>query len=204
MGTRKPPQPDCSAEQPFSVQPKTFVFFDRITRTHRFEVKAQANGTIPAAEAASLLAMHCVMRGQTPNDFGVMVEVDGSLLNGLEQRVRELIDACVTMHFDVQLSQRQRQVLRGVLRELSNKQIAAQLNIGVRTVKFHISVLLTKFDVSNRLRLAQKAGGLMSGAAPSAKLAIFEPSGETIAGGPARKSREDRPGLNLLERRSHG
>ena len=204
MGSRKSPRPQQNTKQTVFVQPKTFVFFDKITRTHRFEVKAQEDGTIPAAEAASLLAVHCVMRGQTPKDFGVMVGVDGNLLNGLERQAQKLIDACVTMHFDLQLSQRQRQVLRGVLQDLTNKQIAEQLSIGIRTVKFHVSALLAKFEASNRQSLAQKAGGLMSGVRPSAKLASFEPAGETIAGPPSRNSRENRPALTFLERRSHG
>jgi DNA-binding CsgD family transcriptional regulator len=204
MGSPKGPQMDRRTQGTFCVQPKTFVFFDKMTRTHRFEVKALADGTVPTAEAASLLAMQCVMRGKTPRDFGVMVGIDTRLLNGLERQAQELIDACVTMHFDVRLSQRQRQVLRGVLQDLSNKQIAEQLEIGVRTVKFHVSALLTKFGVSNRAGLAQKAGGLMSGSTPSAKLAVLKTAAETSPRGRFLNSGENRPTINFLERRSHG
>lgn len=202
MRGQRSPRSDRDAKPFFSVQPRTFVFFDKTTHTHRFEVKAQADGSMPAHEAASLLAMHCVMRGQTPKDFGVMVGVDANLLNGLERRAQKLINACVTLHFDVQLSQRQHQVLRGVLQNLTNKEIAAQLQIGVRTVKFHVSSLLGKFGVTDRLSLAQKTGGLMSGGSPSAKLAIFQPSNRKDSERP--NSRHTRPPLtlNVLTRRS--
>ncbi len=203
MGSQTSPRPRVRPKQAFTVQPSTFVFFDRITRTYRFEVKANNDGTLPTAEAARLLAMHCVMRGQTPADFGVMAGIDGDQLNGLDRHAQRLINACVTLHFDVRLSRRQRQVLRCVLQELNNKQIAGQLEISVRTVKFHISALLTKFGVTNRIRLAQKAGSLMSGAVPSASLTLLKPPGEP-ATLPPRTSREDRPHLNLLGRRSHG
>jgi DNA-binding NarL/FixJ family response regulator len=51
------------------------------------------------------------------------------------------------------LSGRERQVLDGLLENLSNKEIAAQLNISERTVKFHVSNLLSKFRVQRRADL---------------------------------------------------
>ena len=38
-----------------------------------------------------------------------------------------------------------------------SKEIAAKLNISARTVKFHVSALLAKFNVRNRLSLMLKA-----------------------------------------------
>lgn len=162
------------------VHPKTFIFFDKATRTHRFEVRADGTGSLPIDQAASLLAMHCVMCGQMPEDFGVAVDVGGNLLQGIGRRAQKLIDACIDMHCDVQLSQRQNEVLRGVLQHLSNKEIAARLQIGVRTAKFHVSSLLGKFDVVDRVSLAQKTGGLMSAAAPAGKLAVLSSIGAPI------------------------
>jgi len=43
----------------------------------------------------------------------------------------------------------------------ANKEIASELNITVRTVKFHISSLFTKFGVDNRAELARRAAGLL-------------------------------------------
>jgi hypothetical protein len=50
----------------FTVHPKRFVFFDRKTATRRFEVKVDADGSMPINQAVSLLAIHCVARQQMP------------------------------------------------------------------------------------------------------------------------------------------
>jgi DNA-binding NarL/FixJ family response regulator len=51
------------------------------------------------------------------------------------------------------LSRREREVLQAVLENLSNKEIAGQLNISERTAKFHVSNLLAKFGVERRADL---------------------------------------------------
>jgi DNA-binding NarL/FixJ family response regulator len=51
------------------------------------------------------------------------------------------------------LSRREREVLESLLRNLSNKEIASQLNISERTVKFHVSNLLAKHGVRRRADL---------------------------------------------------
>lgn len=51
------------------------------------------------------------------------------------------------------LSRREREVLDALLENLSNKEIAARLNISERTVKFHVSRILSKFHVQRRADL---------------------------------------------------
>lgn len=51
------------------------------------------------------------------------------------------------------LTPRQREVLSLVLEQKSNKEIAAMLNLSVRTAKFHVSALLKKFGVASRIEL---------------------------------------------------
>lgn len=51
------------------------------------------------------------------------------------------------------LSQRERQVLDGVLKSQSNKEIAASLYISESTVKFHLTRLFAKFGVRRRADL---------------------------------------------------
>jgi len=51
------------------------------------------------------------------------------------------------------VSSREREVLEGLLDNLSNKEIASKLNISERTVKFHVSNLLSKFGVQRRADL---------------------------------------------------
>lgn len=55
-----------------------------------------------------------------------------------------------------QLSARQRMVLAKLLENKVNKEIATELDITVRTVKFHISNLLQKFDCSARVELINR------------------------------------------------
>lgn len=51
------------------------------------------------------------------------------------------------------LSRREQEVLDSLLENLSNKEIANKLNIAERTVKFHVSNLLSKFGVRRRADL---------------------------------------------------
>lgn len=51
------------------------------------------------------------------------------------------------------LSRRQQEVYELVLKQKTNKEIAWELNISERTVKFHVSDLLSKFCVRSRVDL---------------------------------------------------
>ena len=51
------------------------------------------------------------------------------------------------------LSRREKEVVQGLLDNLSNKEIASKLYISERTVKFHVSNLLQKFNVRRRADL---------------------------------------------------
>jgi DNA-binding CsgD family transcriptional regulator len=48
------------------------------------------------------------------------------------------------------LSRREREVYDLLLENLSNKEIAKRLNVSERTAKFHVSNLLSKFQVKRR------------------------------------------------------
>jgi DNA-binding NarL/FixJ family response regulator len=56
-----------------------------------------------------------------------------------------------------QLSDRQRQVLDGLLMGLSNKQIARELKLAEGTVKIHIGALLRALSASNRAHVCRIA-----------------------------------------------
>jgi DNA-binding NarL/FixJ family response regulator len=51
------------------------------------------------------------------------------------------------------LSRREQEVLDALLENLANKEIASKFNISERTVKFHVSNLLSKFGVRRRADL---------------------------------------------------
>ena len=55
------------------------------------------------------------------------------------------------------LTPRERSVLEHLARGLANKQIAAQLGIAERTVKFHVSAVFTKLGASNRTEAVTRA-----------------------------------------------
>jgi DNA-binding NarL/FixJ family response regulator len=206
MSSRENPRSNHRAKKEFFVRPKAFVFFDKTTRAQRFEVKADVDGNLPADAAASLLAVCCVARGQMPTDFEVMVKFGEDLLDGLGQRATRLIDACVAVRSPFRLTRRQHEVLRGVLQNLGNKEIAVQLNLAARTVKFHVHALFVRFDVADRMSLIRKTGDMLSAGALFANVTPFPPAAakEPMIAPMPRTSRESRRPLNALERRSQG
>ena len=73
-------------------------------------------------------------------------------------RANKLIRSCSGFKVaGMPLSRRQHEVLASIAQNLSNKEIAAQLNVSVRTVKFHVSTLLEKFEVRGRVDLMIEA-----------------------------------------------
>lgn len=53
----------------------------------------------------------------------------------------------------VNLTRKEREVLDGILAEMLNKEIAGQMNVQERTVKWHVANVLQKFQVRNRIEL---------------------------------------------------
>jgi DNA-binding CsgD family transcriptional regulator len=142
----------------FSIRPTAFVFIDRKSGIRRFEIKAGDDGRMPTEQAASLLAIHCVARQQQPRDFDVMVTAGEDLIEGIAGRANKLIRSCSGFKIaGLPLSRRQNEVLTAISQNLSNKEIAVRLNVSVRTVKFHVSTLLEKFEVRGRVDLMLEA-----------------------------------------------
>jgi DNA-binding CsgD family transcriptional regulator len=144
------------------THPKEFVFVDKRTGTRRFEGKADKHGKVPVEEAVSLLAIHCIARHQMPRDFGMMVAAGQKLFDGIAKRATRLIQTCSGTDMPgFPLSPRQREVLTNISQNLSNKEIAAELNVSVRTIKFHVSTLLEKFDVKGRVDLMLESAAFL-------------------------------------------
>ena len=139
------------------IWPDLFVFYEKRTGVAHFRVEAGADGRLPVDQAAGLLAMHCLVRGQSPSDYVVMVEASDNLLNGVSQKAEKLLEAGRSVPAQVQLSRREEEVLSGVMRTMANKEIAAALHLSERTVKFHVSSLLAKFRVRGRMELVREA-----------------------------------------------
>src|ERR1700758_774784 len=134
-----------------------YFFYEKNTGVSHFHVEAGPDGQFPVDQAAGLLAMHCMVRGQSPRDYVVMVQAAPDSLEGLTEKAEQLLAAGHSVGSSVKLTRREEEVLGGVMRSLANKEIAATLNLSERTVKFHVSSLLSKFRVRGRMELVREA-----------------------------------------------
>ena len=134
-----------------------YFFYEKNTGVSHFHVEAGPDGQFPVEQAAGLLAMHCMVRGQSPRDYVVMVQAAPDSLEGLTEKAEQLLAAGHAVGSSVRLTRREEEVLSGVMRSLANKEIAASLNLSERTVKFHVSSLLAKFRVRGRMELVREA-----------------------------------------------
>jgi len=133
-----------------------FFFYEKNSGVAHFRVESGVDGRFPVEQAAGLLAMHCMVRNQAPSDYVVMVEADSDHLKGMNERAQKLLEAGRAVKSRVKLTRREEEVLSGLMRCLANKEIAASLNLSERTVKFHVSSLLAKFQVRSRMELVQE------------------------------------------------
>ncbi|MGB2677919.1 MAG: helix-turn-helix transcriptional regulator [Candidatus Acidiferrum sp.] len=136
--------------------PFLYLFYEKSSGTAHFHVEAGPAGELPVEHAAGLLAMHCLVRGQSPSDYMIMVPAPQECLGALEVKAEELLQAGHKVKSAVRLTRREEEVLDGILRSLANKEIASELNLSERTVKFHVSSLLAKFKVRGRMELMRE------------------------------------------------
>jgi DNA-binding CsgD family transcriptional regulator len=154
---RRNEQPHLS-HQNLAAKSNLFVFYEKNTGSTHFHVEADSHGQFPVDHAAGLLAMHCMVRGQSPSDYVVMVQADAHVVGGVNERAEKLLQAGHSAKSSVKLTRREEEVLDGILQSLSNKEIASDLNLSERTVKFHVSSLLAKFKVKGRMELIRQRG----------------------------------------------
>ena len=192
-----------NAEGDSDNKSNVYVFYNKITGAAQFRAEALAGEQDSVERAAGLLAIQCLVRGQDPENFVVLVPAADTLSGRLVSRAKELLNEGRSIAGPAPLSPRQKEILQSVVRNQANKEIASNLNITVRTVKFHISSLLNKFDVQSRGELARKAASLLgmgneefvglSGQQPAAAMR------ELIASSDARAERST-PMLRFPER----
>lgn len=166
-----------------------YLFYEKSTGTAHFHVEAGPAGELPVDHAAGLLAMHCMVRGQNPKDYLVMVPASPNSLAGLTEKAQQLLEAGHSAKSAVRLTRREEEVLNGILRSLANKEIANELNLSERTVKFHVSSLLAKFKVRGRLELMREASRHSVNSIPTA---VGSPAPQ-VAPFPPRHERLSRP-----------
>jgi DNA-binding CsgD family transcriptional regulator len=137
--------------------PNVFVFCEKSTGAARFHAEPNSDPDYIIERMAGLLAVQCLVRGSDPTDFAILVPAASTLGSRLVSRAKELLEQGREAASPATLSPRQKEILQSVMCNRANKEIASQLNITVRTVKFHISSLLSKFGAENRSELARRA-----------------------------------------------
>ena len=161
---------------------QSFVLCERSSGAVRFRVDAEPNGAMPVEKVAGLLAVHCLVRGQAPEDYELMIVPKEPLLDAAAERAQELLAAGRALGAGVKVSRREQEVLDCILQGLANKEIASKLNVAERTVKFHVSSLLAKFGVTDRIALSREASlGRVPGLASTAQIPT-----DTLFGFPVR------------------
>ena len=75
------------------VARELYFFHEKTTGVSHFHVEAQPDGSFPVDQAAGLLAMHCMVRGQSPSDYVVMVPAHPNLMLDLNQKAEMLLQA---------------------------------------------------------------------------------------------------------------
>jgi DNA-binding CsgD family transcriptional regulator len=133
---------------------KAFFFYEK-TSPAIFKIQAGPRGELPLEQAAGMLAMHCMVRNQSPQEYSVMVPSGLDNFTELVGKTQKLLEAGRLASIKVKLTRREQEVLSGAMRSLSNKEIAAALNLAERTVKFHMSSLLSKYGVRGRMELVR-------------------------------------------------
>jgi DNA-binding CsgD family transcriptional regulator len=149
---------DKGHEEP---QSNSFVFCEKSSGLAKFQAASSSDLNSTVERMASLLAMQCLVRGSEPGDFAILVPAEQMLASRLASRAKELLEEGRAVANPDSLSPRQKEILQSVICNKANKEIASKLNITVRTVKFHISSLLSKFGVENRADLARRASGFL-------------------------------------------
>ena len=168
---------------------QSFVLCERASGAVRFRVDADPDGGMPVEKIAGLLAVHCLVRGQAPEDYELMIVPKESLLDAAAERAQELLAAGRALGAGVKVSRREQEVLDCILQGASNKEIAAKLNVAERTVKFHVSSLLAKFGVSDRVALSREAS---LGRLPQFS-ALGQAAVDTLFGFPVRTQQQVSP-----------
>lgn len=129
------------------AQARLLVVGERFTETNSFPLfHLGVRGLVHYSDVRRQLAkgVRFVSRGGFWAPRALMTHFVDSLITSRKGRIRAA---------DKQLSRREQDVLKCLLKNLANKEISGQLNISESTVKFHVSNILRKYSVQRRTDL---------------------------------------------------
>ncbi len=138
------------------------VVFDRFREEEAFGLlRLGVKGLVPYRELRGKLplALDTVAAGGFWAPRSLLSRFFDTVVGSSRTRPQSALSASITG--------REREVLETLLENLSNKQIADRLHISERTVKFHVSNLLAKFQLKHRQDLILHCLGLASKAPAS-------------------------------------
>ena len=108
----------------------------------------------PIVKLTHMLALKCLARGIDPDALEILVPIPQCETRKIMSTAKKLI--ALSTDAAPKLSARENQVYSRLILGRVNKEIAGDLNMSYRTVKFHVSSLLRKFDCENRGELIRR------------------------------------------------
>jgi DNA-binding CsgD family transcriptional regulator len=143
------------------IERTTYLFLDRAKGGMITQFQSDVAGVFPLEKAAAIMALQGVSRHRHITDFMLVAMVPAETIQAVDRMANNLLGELRSQKHD--LSRREMQVLNMVCENLANKEIAARMNVSERTVKFHVSALLAKYGVRNRVALTMlNQGGIDS------------------------------------------
>jgi DNA-binding CsgD family transcriptional regulator len=173
---------------PSTPSGETLVFCEKNSGEPRFKVDMAGDRELAFSRAASLLALGCMVRGDSPADYAVWVPAEDSTIERIKKHADELLHLGRAFSCPVDISPREGEVLKELLHNRLNKEIADRLRISVRTVKFHVSSLLAKFGVGSRWDLIQKARPMLATPQLTENFAALQPADSSVSASAAQST----------------
>ena len=139
----------------FIPHDQTFLIFDSAQSPEKLSAAINANTWKPPKAVRDWLAQN----GNSTSSMKLCASVHGNMVN-VKIRSDLASPQFPRMHGAFSITQRQRQVLQGLMSGQSTKEIAAQLSIQPRTVFSHIAALKQRFGTRSRTEIVSLAADM--------------------------------------------
>jgi DNA-binding NarL/FixJ family response regulator len=105
----------------------------------------------------AFLSAYCIKTGSSLETLVILTQVKGEQFESIKTKAMIAVTAC-QQSSTIKLTRREMECSTLLVRVpgIANKEIAEKMNLSERTVKFHVSALLAKFQVDKRASLAAR------------------------------------------------